>query len=122
MKVARPLILTLSTLALLVSACSQTPPNHTPDTLEPQFGTTAEDSVNQLAVGESGVYLGGKWKDKPSLIKFSRSGSIPWIRSVDGPVVEVALDSGGNAYVVFYNSADSTQYFIRKYTQSGTFV
>ena len=108
-------------LALLISACSQTP-----DTLEPQFGGNPDaysyDYVNQLAVGESGVYLGGTWKEKPSLIKFSRSGSIPWVRSVNGPVVEVAVDSGGNAYVVFYSTADNTQYFIRKYTQSGTFV
>lgn len=39
-----------------------------------------------------------------------------------GQVIEAALDSSGNAYVVFYSSADNTQQFIRKYTPSGTFV
>lgn len=122
MKVARPLILTLSTLALLVSACSQTPLSQTPDTLTPQFGSATDDGANQLAAGESGVYLGGTWKNKSSLIKFSRSGSIPWIRSVDGPVVEVALDSTGSAYVLFSSAEEKAPYFLRKYTQTGTFV
>lgn len=122
MKRFHPSILAVATL-LFISACSQTPLNQTPDTLEPQFGNPDTYTfVDQLAVGESGVYLGGAWKGKASLIKFSRSGSIPWVRSVNGPVIEVALDSGGNAYVVFYSSANNAQYFIRKYTQSGTFV
>ncbi|CAA9563183.1 MAG: hypothetical protein AVDCRST_MAG86-942 [uncultured Truepera sp.] len=109
-------------VALLLVACSQTPEEAAPD-LSPQFGTPGTYSaVDQLAVGESGVYLGGTWKDKPSLIKFSRSGNIPWVRSLSGQVFEVALDSGGSAYVLFHSSANDAEYFLRKYTQTGTFV
>lgn len=111
-----------ATILLFISACSA-PADLAAPTLAPQFGSPDTYTfVDQLAAGESGVYLGGTWKDKPSLIKFSRSGSIPWVRSLAGPVVEVAVDSGGNAYVVFHSSTDNAQYFIRKYTQSGTFV
>lgn len=118
MKAVAPLALAFI-LSLVVSGCDQAP-LQTP--LEPQFGTPADDGANQLAVGESGVYLGGMWNGKPSIIKFSRKGSIPWVKSVGGPVVEVALDSSGNAYVLNYGAADNARYFIRKYTQSGTLL
>jgi hypothetical protein len=61
MKHTRPLLLAVSTLALLISACSQTD-DLTAPTLEPQFGTRNYDSVEDVAYGKAGyLYAVGFW-------------------------------------------------------------
>ena len=118
MKVAAPLALAF-TFSLVFSGCNQTPVQ-TP--LAPQFGTVGYDSVEQLAVNESGIYLGGQRNSKPALVKFSRTGRIPWTRSLasTGNVLEVALSSAGDAYTLY--RIDDGRYAVRKYTQDGTLV
>jgi hypothetical protein len=61
MKYTRLLFLAVSTLALLISACSQTD-DLTAPTLEPQFGTRNHDSVEDVAYGKAGyLYAVGFW-------------------------------------------------------------
>ncbi len=118
-------VLTLIILSFVVAGCSQpasVPAQPVQKPLELQFGTAGNDSVEQLAVDESGVYLAGQRNSKSALVRFSRTGRIPWTKGLGGPVVEVALDSDNNAYVVYYSSANDARYFVRKYTSSGALV
>ena len=122
MKVAAPLALAF-TLTLIATGCNQTlttTPTQAP--LAPQFGTIGYNSVEHLAVDERGIYLGGQRNSKPALVKFSRTGSVPWTKSLASPgsVVEVALSKAGEVYAL-YRTGD-THYAVGKYNQAGTLL
>lgn len=112
-------------LAFVVAGCSQpasVPAQPAQKTLELQFGTAGDDSVNHVAVNESGIYVGGQRNSKPALVKFSRTGRIPWTKSLasTGNVLEVALSSAGDVYALY--RIDDARYAVRKYTQDGTLM
>ncbi len=112
-------------LALVVAGCSQpasAPAQPAQKPLELQFGTAGDDYVEHLAVNENGVYLGGQRNGKPALVKFSRTGRIPWTKSLasTGNVLEVALSSAGDVYALY--RTDDARYAVRKYTQDGALV
>jgi len=117
---ALTLFATLSTL--LLAACSQDEVRT--QTLAPQFGETTPgtDAAEHMAASTGGVYLGGRWNDRPALIKFGRSGNIPWVKTLPGnaSVSEVAA-SPGSAHVVYsLEGADgSRSFFVRSYSQTG---
>lgn len=120
----RPLFLAAATL-LLLSACSQPADIHMP-TLEPQFGETTPgtDYAEHMAASVDGVYLGGRWNNRPALIRFTRSGRIPGVTTLPGSAVvrAVAAGPGGVIYVVYsLDDADGTRsFFARRYSQTGT--
>lgn len=119
----RPLFLAIATL-LLLSACSQLADIHTP-TLEPQFGETTPgtDSAEHLAASTDGVYVGGRWNNRPALIRFTRSGHIPGVATLPSSAVVRAVAAGpGVVYVVYsLDDADGTRsFFARRYSQTGT--
>lgn len=120
----RPLLLAIATL-LLLSACSQPADIRTP-TLEPQFGETnpGTDDAEHMAASTDGVYLGGRWNNRPALIRFTRSGRIPGVSTLPGSAVvrAVAASPGDAVYVVYsLDDADGTRsFFARRYSQTGT--
>ena len=108
---------------LVLSACSQ-PINVQVPTLEPQLGSnTGAASVNDMSANVEGVYLGGRWNSRPALVKFTRSGAVPWVKSllVSAKVSEVAAGPDGAAYVVYIVDASgrTRTFFVRKYSQTG---
>lgn len=114
-------------LLLFISACS-TPDDLTAPPLEPQFSETTPgtDSAEQLAANADGVYVGGRWNDRPALIKFTRSGRIPWVSTLPGGarVRAVAAGPGGVVYAIYsVEEAGGTHGFsVRKYSQTGAVV
>jgi len=122
----RPLAL-LGLFALLITACSRTTEIRT-ETLTPQFGgtTAGADYADHVAANPDAVYLGGYWNSKPALIKFTRLGRIPWIRTLpkEASVKEVAAGPGGAAYIIYsLDDAEGTRsFFARKYEQTGAVV
>lgn len=137
MKYARPLLLAASSVALFISACSQTPADLTEPTLEPQFGTRGHDSVEDVAYGKAGyLYAVGSWnsdydvrdsgdyrsdEDESDAFvrRYDRSGNVVWEDFLDvEPAYEgghhritahaVAVDGSGNAIVAW--SADYLEY------------
>lgn len=112
-------VLALIILSFMVAGCSQRAQVPAQESLELQFGTAGNDSVEQLAVNENGVYLGGQRNGKPALVKFSRTGRIPLTKSLanTGNVLEVALSSAGDVYALY--RIDEARYAVRKYTQDG---
>lgn len=119
----RPRFLVAATL-LLISACSQPADIHTP-TLEPQFGETnsGTDYAEHMAASVDGVYLGGRWNNRPALIRFTRSGRIPGVATLPSSAVvrAVAAGPGGVIYVVYsLDNADGTySMFARRHSQTG---
>lgn len=93
MKHTRPLFLAASTLALLISACSQPAEIQTPE-LAPQYGTVLEDYGSLVAANEAGhLYTLGKIRDydddlqynmydEPVLKRFDTSGKELWSRKL----------------------------------------
>lgn len=123
MNPVRSLFLAIATL-LLLSACSQPADIYTP-TLEPQFGETnsGTDYAEHMAASTDGVYLGGRWDNRPALIRFTRSGRIPGVTTLPSSAVVRAVTAGpGVVYVVYSrDDADGTRSFsARKYSQTGT--
>lgn len=136
MKHARPLLLAASTLALLISACSQPNDVQTPS-LEPQFGTAGDDAGYHLTVGTEGIHMTGVWEGEPAVIKFTRSGNLPWLNEItakpgdDGVrVYDVTSAVGGHAYVFYASFYERTStngehtttystYYLRKYAPEG---
>lgn len=117
----RPLVLAAATL-LFISACSQPNDLQTP-TLEPQFGATTPgaDYAEHMAANTDGVYLGGRWNSRPALVKFTRSGNIPWVSTLpSGTRAEaVAAAPGGVVYIIYSLDAGETRSFsVRKYSNS----
>jgi len=119
-------------LALLIAACSQTPQGVAPPDLEPQFGTPGIDTAFRLAASSEGIYVAGGWNDKAALLKFTRTGRLPWIRTLtpsagdaSSYVIDVASGTAGHAYVLYasereeYNGGEDTttirRYYLRKY-------
>jgi Beta-propeller repeat len=148
---ARKLIASSLTLfAFLFTACNQAP-DAVPSTavglkpiisggdpLKPQdFGTTAGDYGNDIAVNTTGVYVVGDTDG--SLDGVNKGGRDAFIRKYDGGVVwaqqfgtrnedgakKVAVDSSGNSYVVGITSGalgfkvGNQDAFLRKYNASG---
>lgn len=104
MNYARPLVLAASALALLISACSQTPADLDASTLEPQYGTSLYDYGKSVAVNPSGNvyalsleatndYISGTYDNAPlakgkklgvvTLRRFDRSGAQLWVARQD---------------------------------------
>lgn len=109
--------------ALLLAACSQTPAVR--GDLSPQFGetTAGADAAQQLAAGPEGVFVGGVWNGRSALIKFSRAGRIPWVRTLPRAAVAraVAAAPGGAAYAL-YTLADAggtVGLYARGYSREG---
>lgn len=141
MKHARPLLLAVSTLALLVSACSQPLDTGTPE-LSPQFGTLRDDYVNVADVHTDGVYLGGLWDGESALIKYTREGRLPRVAfpkirpgergmgmsAYDGGMVGVEVAADGYVHVLqnVYGYASTGEYYqahyLRKYNPMGGLV
>ena len=122
MKHIRSFFLVVVTLSLL-SACSQ-PADILAPNLEPQFGSSSGvASVNAMSASVDGVYLGGSWNSRPALINFTRSGRIPWVKTLPGSakVSEVAAGPDGVAYVVYSvdESGGTHGFFVRKYSRTG---
>lgn len=114
-------------LALLACACNRDP-GPPAAALTPLFGEAnpGDDYANDLTANAGGVYLDGVWNDRRSLVKFSRSGRIPWIRPLPvTPYSSVASGPEGGAYLL-YSTQDATDealsYAVRRYTQMGTVV
>lgn len=114
-------------LLLFASACS-TPADLTAPPLAPQFSETTPgtDSAEHLAANADGVYVGGRWNDRPALIKFTRSGRIPWVSTLPGGarVRAVTAGSSGVVYAIYsLEEASGTHGFaVRKYSQTGVVV
>jgi hypothetical protein len=114
-------------LLLFASACSM-PADLTAPTLEPQFSeaTPGTDSAEHLSANIDGVYVGGRWNDRPALIKFTRSGRIPWVSTLPGGarVRAVAAGPGGVVYAIYsLKEASGTHGFaVRKYNRAGAVV
>lgn len=138
---ARPLLLAASTLALLISACSQ-PADVQAPMLEPQYGSAADDVANSVAVNASGtIYAlsleqtdnqGSSYGDKLGVLtlrRFDRSGTQVWKATQDfgfcdadlctATVLDVAADVSGNAYVIYTNGRDGYLDFLVKYDSKG---
>lgn len=92
MKNVRPLLLAASTVALLVTACSQAPADLGAPTLKPQYGTSENDVAERVAVNSRGfLYTLGQSYDTRSpgdigytesiLTRFDRSGKTLWTRA-----------------------------------------
>ena len=119
----RRLFLAAATL-LVLSACSQ-PNDIQAPTLEPQFAesSTGAASVTYMSASVNGVYLGGSWGNRPALINFTRSGRIPWVRTLSSSakVKEVAAGLDGAVYLVYAvdASGETRSFFVRKYGQTG---
>ena len=78
MKIARPLLIAALGLTLL-SACSQIPQG----SLEPQFGTAANDAAVEIALDKNlgHVYVAGNLGKKAFIRQYQRDGSLNWERS-----------------------------------------
>ena len=119
----RRLFLAAATL-LVLSACSQ-PNDIQAPTLEPQFAesSTGAASVNAMSANVNGVYLGGSWGNRPALINFTRSGRIPWVRTLPGSAKVKGVTAGldGEVYLVYAvnESGGTRSFFVRKYSQTG---
>lgn len=134
---ARPLLLAVSTLALLISACSQ-PLDSQAQTSElaPQFGTQDSEYVAHVAVNTEGIYLGGSWEGKPALIKYTRAGRLPWVKfpqpaqgewahweSGDGGIRGVELSADGHIHVLQRAGTDGpSTYYLSKYAPNGSLL
>lgn len=143
MKHARPLLLAVSTLALFISACSQSD-DLTAPALEPQYGTALEDAAEHVVANEAGhVFTFGTIKSydltyqEPVLKRFDASGRQLWSRKLgeqcssqegvygcDVYVFNLATDSIGNSYVLYGAQTSSESYgnldvTLRKYSPVG---
>lgn len=142
----RPLVLAATTL-LFISACS-TPDDLTPPTLEPQFGTAADDIGEDVAVAPTGeVYaLSEEFSRgifyKVLLHRYNGSGTLVWSREVasancsDYPECRyptartLQVDAQGNTYALvasyanysFLDTYDSVSYTVYKYDAAGNRV
>jgi hypothetical protein len=142
MKRFRPLVLTAAAL-LVISACS-TPDDLTTPTLSPQFGTTGNDSVEDVAYGKAGhLYAVGAWNSSNDareqifwngsfgaeayLRRYDRSGNMVWEKFFDiepayGDDTHeitarvVAVDGSGNAFVAW-----AASYYERVYNSEGNY-
>jgi hypothetical protein len=138
MKHARPLLLAVSTLALLISACSQ-PLDSQSKTAElaPQFGTQESEYVAHVAVNTEGIYLGGSWEGEPALIKYTRAGRLPWVKfpqpaqgewahweGGDGGIKDVELSADGHIHVLqrAYGQDFLGTYYLSKYAPDGSLL
>ncbi len=136
----RPLALA-ATAVLFISACS-TPDDLTAPTLSPQFGTTGNDTVEDVAYGKAGhLYAVGAWNSiydereqiswngshgaEAYLRRYDLSGNMVWenffdiepayrdnIHEITANVV--AVDGSGNAFVAW-----SAAYYERVYDEEG---
>lgn len=137
MKNTRLLILAAAFLALFISACSQ-PSEVAAPTLEPQFGTRGNDSVEDVAYSKAGyLYAVGTLDDEEDtrqlgyqcprkseayLRRYDRSGNLIWENYFDLETSDefysanhqlaaqaVTVDASGNALVAW--SADYFEYY-----------
>lgn len=148
MKNVRPLLLAASTLALLISACSQTPANSDTPALEQQYGTSENDVAERVAVNSRGfLYTLGQSYDTKSpgdigytesiLTRFDRSGKTLWTRSSGnycGGLSDycgvlshgLGVDTPGNSYIFtapYYDEGDSYDIHsgvLKKHDTAGT--
>jgi hypothetical protein len=106
----RPLLLAVSTLALLVSACSQPADVQVPRVM-PQFGTAADDSATSVATHSAHPHVfvagtTGTAGDKAFIRRYNRDGSLAWerlsaSRGTRTEVGGVGTDVAGNAYIAY---------------------
>lgn len=136
----RPFFLAATALIVFVTGCSQPEDlNAVPLTL--QFGTVASDSATGLARYSSGVYIVGntsgnlhaknKGANDAYIRKVDTRGNLIWGQqfgtSAGDSATDVATDAAGNAYVLGTTSGalarslrGSSDFFLRKYTASGS--
>lgn len=127
MKNARSLLLAASTVALLVSACSQAPAGLDAPTLEPQFGTAEDDLGADVAVSSDGqVYAltnqGSGIADgryQTLLRRHDSNGDLLWNKRIAALTCEflfspcynitgrvLKIDARGNAYALVAETGD----------------
>ncbi len=111
----RPLLLAVSIIGLLISACSQPTDVQTPS-LEPQFGTALDDRADAVATDpqRGAVYVAGTDSidpDEPGeqggnifLRRYNRDGSLNWQKRLfstytDPRVNGLYTDTAGNVYI-----------------------
>lgn len=131
----------LSLLVILMASCSQTPPEMSPNTIEPQFGTPSYDSAYDAAGDSTGIYtvgttfgslastnLGGS---DAFITKTGFAGSVLWQKQFGTSGYDNAENivvSGSRIYVLgstngsLSGSAGSYDSFLRLYNDAGGVV
>lgn len=104
MKTARPRLIAALGLTLL-SACSQAPKS----SLEPQFGTAADDAAVEVALDKNSghVYVAGNLGQKAFIRQYQRDGSLNWERSsttrsgLFAATIATDVDASGSVYLAW---------------------
>jgi hypothetical protein len=121
-------------LVFLLAACSQSPREPNAPSLEPQFGTAADDRAVDVAVQRrlGHVYVAGNFGDRAFLRQYRRDGSLGWERRLQSSSRALAteVDGDGNSYLAWAEFGERCNEwgcrtlrvgaFVSKYSPSGT--
>lgn len=99
MNITRLPLIAATMLTVLVGACSQP----LDILLTPQFGTSGNDSGNEISAGSGSVYMLGTWGDKEKLFRFGSAGNLPWFQGFAPKPGDDTIGFGGLVQTVSGN-------------------